>query len=197
MNRCSIDGCSLAAWARGWCPNHYYRWRKHGDPLGGSTIRGARMRWLRAAFQRETDACITDWPFSKTAGYPSINTRSRPGLANRLLCEWAHGPAPSEGLHAAHSCGDRGCLNKRHLRWATPAENNEDKIAHGSHRDGERVNFAKLTADQVVLIRCGLEDGETQTALAREFGVSPSTISRIASGHNWKMRSRRGAMPSS
>lgn len=32
---CSIDDCEKIAVGRGWCPAHWYRWRMHGDPLGG------------------------------------------------------------------------------------------------------------------------------------------------------------------
>ena len=32
---CSVDGCdSLASAGRGWCPKHWMRWKRHGDPLG-------------------------------------------------------------------------------------------------------------------------------------------------------------------
>jgi len=30
---CSITGCEAARNCRGWCEKHYYRWRRHGDPL--------------------------------------------------------------------------------------------------------------------------------------------------------------------
>lgn len=30
---CSIDGCGLPSRARGWCRNHYDRWKVHGDVL--------------------------------------------------------------------------------------------------------------------------------------------------------------------
>lgn len=32
---CSIDGCDRPVRGRGWCINHWTRWRNHGDPLGG------------------------------------------------------------------------------------------------------------------------------------------------------------------
>jgi hypothetical protein len=33
---CSIDGCDRIMARRRWCNGHYLRWRRHGDPLGGS-----------------------------------------------------------------------------------------------------------------------------------------------------------------
>lgn len=30
---CAIDGCANPVTARGWCKNHYARWRTHGDPM--------------------------------------------------------------------------------------------------------------------------------------------------------------------
>lgn len=32
---CSIPECGKHVFARGWCRNHWNRWRAHGDPLGG------------------------------------------------------------------------------------------------------------------------------------------------------------------
>jgi hypothetical protein len=31
--KCSIDGCNSEAITRGWCRMHYFRWRRHGDPV--------------------------------------------------------------------------------------------------------------------------------------------------------------------
>jgi hypothetical protein len=33
---CSIDGCGLKHYGRGWCSKHYTRWRRHGTPFGPS-----------------------------------------------------------------------------------------------------------------------------------------------------------------
>lgn len=32
MNLCQIEGCERPLVARGWCRNHYWRWRRTGDP---------------------------------------------------------------------------------------------------------------------------------------------------------------------
>ncbi len=37
---CSIPGCGKPKDARGYCPGHYARWRRYGDPLGGGAARG-------------------------------------------------------------------------------------------------------------------------------------------------------------
>jgi len=31
--KCLIDGCPNTATSKGWCPMHYRRWQRHGDPL--------------------------------------------------------------------------------------------------------------------------------------------------------------------
>jgi hypothetical protein len=36
MRYCTIDGCPNVHMARGWCPTHYTRWKRHGDPLASA-----------------------------------------------------------------------------------------------------------------------------------------------------------------
>jgi DNA invertase Pin-like site-specific DNA recombinase len=52
---------------------------------------------------------------------------------------------------------------------------------------GERHGSAKLTAEQVSRIRAMLvEDRLYMSEIAREFGVSPTTIGAIKEGKTWK-----------
>ena len=39
MKQCTVDQCPNKALRRGYCPKHYQRWRRHGDPNIVLTIR--------------------------------------------------------------------------------------------------------------------------------------------------------------
>ncbi len=54
------------------------------------------------------------------------------------------------------------------------------------HTQGEGNGRAKLTWRDVNSIRERLAEGETGRALAKEFGVSPGTISGIKNGTKWQ-----------
>jgi hypothetical protein len=63
-----------------------------------------------------------------------------------------------------------------------------DRTVHGTNWDnrGENCPTAKLTSIQVREIREANKRGITQTALAQQYGVDPSHISRMVRGHCWK-----------
>ena len=89
-----------------------------------------------------------------------------------------------------HHCGNRRCCNPAHLYDGTQRQNHEDSVEHGTHSppphfQGERIGTAKLTEDQVRAIKRRLAAGETQTNLARDFGVHLSTVHLIKTGRNW------------
>jgi HNH endonuclease len=107
------------------------------------------------------------------------------------MCELAYGPAPSPRHQVAHSCGKghEGCVNPRHLRWATPKENSADMVLHGTALRGERAINVKLTTPEVHAVKMfgewGFRGGEI-TTLARVYDVAPDTIRKIFKGQNWK-----------
>ena len=182
---CSIDGCGKPCKTRGWCSAHYQRWRAHGDPFGGRTPDGEPLAFLEnTVVPFEGDECLI-WPYAKYGnGYGTIwhNGKMRP--VHRVVCEADHGPPPSPEHEAAHLCGKghEGCCNPKHLVWKTPAENQADRQAHGTHWRGERHGNAKLTESQVFEIRSSTK---TQRVLAREFGVSYQSISDIKRRKRW------------
>ena len=79
-------------------------------------------------------------------------------------------------------------IHPKHLRWATQAENNKDKILHGTTHAGERNPQARLTWADVRVIRERADSGETHGKIALDYGVNRSNVSQIARGVTWRLR---------
>lgn len=148
---------------------------RNGDPA----------RFLDQTIAARPEGCVI-WPFSRGKdGYANMRLEGAYVRVARVVCERVHGPAPTRRHNAAHSCGrgDHGCIGPSHLRWATPAENEADKVQHGT--DQLRRGGARLTPSDVVAIRG--EQGSSQRALAARFGVCQSTIGLILRGETWEV----------
>lgn len=184
---CSIEGCDNPSKTRGWCKKHYARWLRYGDPnYTKKTPNGEPLRFLfETALQHQSDDCLL-WPYNKTGdGYPVLRYKGRVKKGHRLLCAAAHGEQPSaERREVAHGCGNPACVNPRHLRWATPKENQADKIAHGTTNRGERQWGSKLTAKDVLEIRA-LKGKVSRGVIAKRYGVGRPAIDKIHWGQRW------------
>lgn len=150
---------------------------------------GEAHAWAQAAVHYTGDDCLL-WPFGKTNGYGALGANGAKAQAHRFVCELAHGKPPRDGLDCAHSCGNRACCNPRHLRWASRAENEADKKAHGTSNSGERHGLSKLTEADVRSIR-SLAGSMTQRAIAARYGVGSDQISRIINGKRWILEGER------
>lgn len=136
---CSIDGCFVPAYAKGWCEKHYSRARRHGDP----TVVLQRGRpseafgTLRERFDAKVARDANEWGCWEWTGahhelgYGRINDRSTGELrqlrAHVLAWEWENGPVP-EGKELDHflypmACIGPACCNPGHVRPVTHAEN--------------------------------------------------------------------------
>ncbi len=112
-------------------------------------------------------------------GQTSFGDRRNIG-AHRVAWILANGPIP-EGLCVLHRCDNRPGCNPGHLFLGTRADNSADMVAKGRQwKHGGLGNpAAKLTADQVREIRERARQGEPLLALARQFGVHASGVSRL------------------
>ncbi|AXH76956.1 MAG: HNH endonuclease [Caudoviricetes sp.] len=182
---CSIDGCSKPVKARGWCGAHYWRFNKHGDPLG-KTSRLTSKEWVEQHKDYKSYECLI-WPFSRADnGYGRSSAGGRSISAHRLMCEAVHGEPPTNKHVAAHSCGNGrlGCVNPRHLRWATKTENEHDKFLHGTMPIGEAHHNSKLTNSDALAIR-QLSKRSSLASIARRYGVATPTIWKIVHKVSW------------
>lgn len=188
---CSIENCGKDVWVHhtGYCRAHYLRWLRYGDPLkGGKSLseRGAPLRWMQQHVSFLGVDCLL-YPHARTgSGYGALVENGKRILAHRWMCEAVHGPAPFKSAQVAHSCGNghAGCVNPAHLRWATHAENVQDRDEQGRTLKGNDHPIARLTEAQVVEIykQRGLVGG---SELGRQYGVSHCTIDDIWAGRSW------------
>lgn len=186
FRQCSVDGCGKVAIARGWCKTHYYRWNRNGDPLAGRVPPGALIEWLENNVGYSGDDCLI-WPFARNIwGYGVLSIDGKRTTASRAMCYLAHGVPPSESMEAAHFCGrgGDGCVNPKHLRWATSIENQTDRIGHGTSNRGARNGFSKLSNEEIIAIR-DMAGKEPQKEIAKKFGISACHVSKILNGGTW------------
>jgi len=187
MRVCSIPGCEKRHFGRGLCSMHYAReqrgYKGRGPRLGRRVSRKEVADFVAQALSYAGTECLL-WPFGKGGmGYGSGVHKGRAATMHRAICELAHGAAPSNKHHAAHACGTRLCVAPQHLRWATAAENQADRLLHGTDTRGEKHGMAKLTEQDVLAIRA--QSWRSGNALAAEYGVGKSTISQIRHRRFW------------
>lgn len=175
--------CEKPVLAKNMCSKHYTRAKNHGSPFIVKSPRGEAQNFINSL--PETDDCVL-WPFKShyKTGYGSVFFNGKLTGAHRAACVIHHGPPPTDQHQAAHLCGAKKCVNPRHIRWATPSENAQDKILHGTAGIGERNPMAKLKASDVVKIK--MSKGKIhQKTLADIFNCSPRLIRSIWSGKVW------------
>lgn len=107
-------------------------------------------------------------------GYGKIQTREKPYTsAHRYFYEKKNGAIPADKI-IDHLCRNRRCVNPCHMELVSNTEN---------IRRGLR---AKLTPNDVSIIKRRIINGEKQSAIATEYHVDPVTINCIKKGKSWK-----------
>lgn len=189
--RCSVKNCDRPHIAKGFCNSHYKRVQRHGSAAPERRLKagpGKPRQWLLQHVEHDGDGCLI-WPFARlSSGYGTVEWDGNTVTAHRQMCRLAHGEPPTTKHNAAHNCGNGflGCIHPKHLRWATPSENEMDKVAHGTDARGERNGFHKLTAADVAYIRQTYRRGVvTMQSLADQLGVNKTAINKVLKGDSW------------
>lgn len=122
-----------------------------------------------------------------TGGVAGIKMRGEMKPAYRVMYEYHNNCKIKEGMYILHSCDNRRCMNPKHLREGTPAENSKDMTDRNRQAKGEKHGGAKLTHHQVqeIRIKWDLFNNQTTRGLANEYGVKQSCIRQIINYKNW------------
>lgn len=103
------------------------------------------------------------------------------------MAYWLHYGVDPGKDDACHKCDNPPCCNPAHLFKGTRAINLADMKAKGRASKGEHRGAAKLTDNKVAEIRRQYYvDGLTQSAIAKQFDVSPSNVEHIVNFKVWK-----------
>ena len=104
---------------------------------------------------------------------------------HRISYTYFNGPIPI-GLCVLHECDNPRCVRPDHLWLGTKTDNARDRDQKGRKAVGERINRAKLTADQVIDIRKSYaEGGVTTRGLGLQYGIDHAAIWRIIVRQRW------------
>jgi len=77
---CSVPNCDKPKRARGWCNQHYQRWKKHGDPLTTTHYEGALCSLDGCSGKaRARGLCIKHWRRLMIYGDPTLHIRASKG----------------------------------------------------------------------------------------------------------------------
>jgi hypothetical protein len=129
-------------------------------------------------------------PFFRDNGYAQVHLyaegRRRRFLVHRLVALAFLGRQPSPHHEVAHLNGNRANNHYSNLRWVRHRENEAHKQLHGTLLRGAQIGTARLDERRVREIKRALDGGESQSAVARRFGVSASTVHLIARGRSWR-----------
>ena len=151
-------------------------------------------RFVQRFWQRveKSEGCWIWTAHIGTDGYGTISVGASPVKAHRL--SWIiHFGAVEPGMCVCHTCDNKICVRPDHLFLGTIQDNTADRDAKGRQCRGERHPDAKLTEEQVRLIRLRYRRGcpvDGVRPLAREFGLCRSSMRAVVSRETW-----RGVLP--
>lgn len=190
--KCAFNECERDSKSKGYCDMHYRRLLKRGNvnDYGSKKIDiGDAAERFNKKYQIKENGC---WIWTggtrlngKGVPYPRHWTDDQKSIgAHRFAYELAHGAIP-KGMYVCHKCDTPLCVNSDHLFVGTHHDNMRDMVQKNRSFTGRGENKkgrAKLTNEQAQQIKLMQI---SQSKIAKLFGVSQNTISRIKSGESY------------
>lgn len=160
------------------CPNYpMHEVSEHGDvrQIGGRRING----------RIDADGYVR-------YHLPDVDGCFKSPAAHNLVADAFLETAPSAEYQIAHNNGSKLCNHYTNLRWATCQENMDDKLVHATAASGEGNPKAKITENDVHLIRVeyrAIKAGNSRMSLSdleNKYDLCRGQLIRIAKGLAWR-----------
>lgn len=140
--------------------------------------------YMQSKLTRKTDTCWIWLGATHEKGYGQFwfQKKVRPAHVIAFLLS---GKVLSPGEYVCHTCDNPSCINPDHLFAGSQYDNMQDMKSkdRSARLAGEKNGRSKLTESQVQEIRIRID---SHSDLAREFGVSHTTIMKIRKRALWK-----------
>jgi len=148
---------------------------KHGKPF-------EKKFWAKI---EKTESCWLWRGTLNNRGYGVTRFKDKSALAHRVSFEIHNKPIP-KGMEVMHLCDTPPCVNPKHLKVGTHAENMADCVNKKRNPYGEKHFFAKLTEETVKEAIELRAKGFTYVELGKHFNISRHSISLAIRGQTWK-----------
>jgi len=146
--------------------------------------------WEKVAVLSDTQCWV--WKAGRSqAGYGVFCVSGKTEYAHRLSWMIKHKKDVPTGMCICHTCDNRKCVNPNHLFLGTRSDNNRDMREKGRSFLppiflGENHPKAKLTEQDVLLIRQMRKEQKTYAYIAQRFGVTLQQIYHVIKRIHWK-----------
>lgn len=121
--------------------------------------------------------------------YARIKVDGKMLYLHRVVLERKLGRSLLAGEVCRHTCDNRRCINEDHLIPGTRLDNVKDMVERSRQQQGDTHAHAKLSLTDVEYARRVYIPGHREfgcTALARQYGVSPATMSVAINRKTWR-----------
>jgi hypothetical protein len=148
-------------------------------------MRGTPIERLMAKSAVSESGCWEWTPRLCRKGYGRLVLNGKVLTAHRASYIIHFGEIPDDAL-VCHRCDNRKCVNPAHLFVGTPKDNSQDMAKKDRSTHGMKNPRAKLSDDQVRMIReRAASERISHRLIAHDFGVCQQMVSLIVSRKNW------------
>ena len=145
-----------------------------------------RKRFLK--YVRKKGECQVWTGGTGSNGYGQFKYLGKIYQSHRFNWMMKHNTLLPGGISLSHTCDNPSCVNHLHLFPTSHRENMRDMLLKGrkASQKGEKNSQARLTWEDVEIIRGAWEEGYKVKDIAQKFKISTKYTRQIIRGEVWE-----------